>query len=474
MLFGLKLTIFSLVSLICASSILAAPADPLLVRQIPAEPKDDPFYTPPAGFASAKPGDVLASRQVIVAAFGLLPQPVSAYQLLYRTTSVNGSAIATVTTVFKPFGAKTDRFVSFATAEDSNGQQCKPSYTYRLGAQQESLIVSVENLILQLYLAQGYIVNSPDYEGPDEAFGPGRLAGHGVLDSMRAVKNFSKTLGFTVKNPAIVGVGYSGGAIATGWAAGLQPGYAPDLNVKGWAAGGVPANLTSVVGLIDGTVFAGFLPGAIQGLIEPSAYGATLQPFVDQYATADGKAALAYAKTHCAVDDLGNFAFQSVQSTKFQTLGDRLLYDPTVASVLKQCTMGVNAAERPRAPIFIYHSKPDEIIPYADTAALVQRWCAQGSSVKFLTYANGGHLSGEIYGAFDAAAYVNQAFAGQVATKGCTSSTTLNNILNPLALGAALEPILLGLINALGQVGQNDSNVINNLNTLKKSVPTSS
>jgi pimeloyl-ACP methyl ester carboxylesterase len=471
----MRLTLVSLFALFLAiSSTLAAPADPLFARQAPLEPKNDPFYTPPAGFASAKPGDVLASRPVAVAIFGLLPEPVTAYQLLYRTTAIDGSAIATVTTVFKPFGAKTDRFVNFGTAYDSNGQQCKPSYTYRLGAQQNSLIVSVENLIVQLYLAQGYIVNSPDYEGPDDAFGPGRVAGPGVLDSMRAVKNFSKTLGLTAANPAIVGVGYSGGAIATGWAAGLQPKYAPELNIKGWAAGGVPANLTSVVGLIDGTVFAGFLPAAIQGLTEPSAYKTQLQPVIDQYATANGKAALAYAKTHCAVDDLGKFSFQRVQSPTFQTLGDRLLYEPRVASVLGQCTMGVNATERPTAPIFVYHSKPDEIIPYADTASLVKRWCAQGSSVKFLTYANGGHISGEIYGAFDAAAYVNQAFAGTAATEGCTSSTTLNNILNPLALGAALEPILLGLINALGQAGTNDANIINDLNTLRQPVSTTS
>jgi hypothetical protein len=37
-------------------------------------------------------------------------------------------------------------------------------------------------------------------------------------------------------------VGYSGGAIATGWAAQLQPTYAPELAFVGAVAGGTPAD----------------------------------------------------------------------------------------------------------------------------------------------------------------------------------------------------------------------------------------
>ena len=40
----------------------------------------------------------------------------------------------------------------------------------------------------------GYIVVSPDYEGPDAAFPVGRLEGMGVLDSMRAVNNYADEL----------------------------------------------------------------------------------------------------------------------------------------------------------------------------------------------------------------------------------------------------------------------------------------
>lgn len=164
-------------------------------------PALDPFYDPPAGFASEEPGTILRNRPIASSFLGLVPNPVEAYQLLYRTTAIDGSAIAEVTTVFVPSNAKTDRFVSFQTAYDSANTICNPSYNYQLGAVQTDLITAIEMLILEIYLAEGYIVSSSDYEGPDAAFSAGRLSGTGVLDNMRAVSNFEK-LGLE-DNPAI-------------------------------------------------------------------------------------------------------------------------------------------------------------------------------------------------------------------------------------------------------------------------------
>lgn len=97
-----------------AFSLLLTLGLPIVKAQIPVTPTLDPFYNPPAGFESEAPGSILRTRTVNPSFLGLLPDlSVQAYQLLYRTTSINGSAIAGVTTVFKPFAAQTDRFVSF-------------------------------------------------------------------------------------------------------------------------------------------------------------------------------------------------------------------------------------------------------------------------------------------------------------------------------------------------------------------------
>jgi len=68
----------------------------------PLLPTDDPFYQPPPGFQHAEPGTVLRSREVELAFLGLIPQPVKATQLLYRTMDLNGQPEATVTTVIVP------------------------------------------------------------------------------------------------------------------------------------------------------------------------------------------------------------------------------------------------------------------------------------------------------------------------------------------------------------------------------------
>lgn len=434
-------------------------------------PLKDPFYDPPDGFESKEPGAILRQRKVTSALFGFIPNPVETHQLLYRTTAIDGSAIATVTTIFKPWFPMEDRFVSFHTAYDSSAPKCDPSYSYQLGNDQTDLIASVENLIIEVYLLKGYIVASPDYEGPDAAFGAGHIEGMGVLDNMRAVNNYKESLGIKSDNPMIAGVGYSGGAIATGWAAGLQPNYAPELNMKGWVQGGTPANLTGTLLYIDDTLFSGFIPAAIDGLLKPSAYGAQLGPLVDQIATDKGKAALQYASTHCAVGDLINFPEKSVLTTEFQSLGPALLYQSTVASVLAQNIMGVQKSETPTAPVFVYHATQDEIIPYANASTLVDSWCGYGADVKFTTFANGGHATTEIVALPDAVSFVEAAFDGSTPAK-CTTNTELKNSLNPFALGVELEPVLVALINALAQLGDMDQNVKQDVNVLAEPVKT--
>lgn len=450
----------------------ARPAGSISPRGLPKPPSSDPFYQPPAGFESQEPGTILRSRTISAAFLGLIPDPVEAYQLLYRTTAINGSAIATVTTIFKPLFPKTDRFVSFHTAYDSSATICNPSYNYQLGAPQTDMISSAEQFILQAYLLLGYIVASPDYEGPEAAFSPGHLEGMGVLDGMRAVSNFQDSLGLSSANPMIVGTGYSGGAIATGWAASLQPSYAPELDIKGWVQGGTPSNLTGTLLFIDDTLFSGFIPAAVAGLAMPSAYGAELAPLLNRILTPNGRTKLEYAKSHCAVADLIEFPEMSLFSTSIQTLGRGLLYNPTVHSILSQNTMAVNKDETPTAPVFVYHATQDEIIPYSNASTMVDSWCNYGADVKFTTYGNGGHATTEVIALTDAIQFVEAAFSGTT-DSGCSRNTELASILNPIALGVELEPILTMLLEVLATAGTADSNIKQNLNVLQDTVSSS-
>ena len=439
---------------------------------LPKNPSTDAFYQPPAGFESKAPGTILRTRTVDASFLGLVPDVgVETHQLLHRTTAINGSATTSVTTVFKPINAKLDRFVSFHTAYDGSATICDPSYNYQLGAEQADMISDVEMLLLQAFLISGYIVSSPDYEGPEAAFSVGRLEGMGVLDSMRAVTQFKDTLGLSTNEPKIVGYGYSGGAIATGWAASLHASYAPELPIQGWAQGGTPANLTGTLLYLDNTVFSGFLPASVVGLSKATAYGAVFQPLIQSIVTPYGQSVLDFAAANCGVEDLFDFPGQSILAPKFQSLGSNLLYDPTVVSILEQNTMGLHANETPSVPIYLYHAQKDEIIPYANATTLVDSWCQDGGSVVFTTFGNGGHFTTEILGFVGAFQFIEAAFAGTASVgKGCSRKTVLSNTLNPLALGVDLEPVLVDLLNALLQFGEGDANVINNIQTLNKTL----
>jgi pimeloyl-ACP methyl ester carboxylesterase len=332
------------------------------------------------------------------------------------------------------------------------------------------LIASLERFLIQIYLLLGYMVVSPDYEGPDSAFPVGRLEGKGVLDGMRAVNNFALELGLETANPMIVGTGYSGGAVATGWAAAMHPNYAPELNVVGWSMGGTPANLSGVVNQIDGTIFAGFLPSAIVGLSAPSTYGATLDPLIDSVVTEKGKAALAFSSRQCAVLSLLRFAGQDLQDFDIQSLGKELLHHPIVAEVLEDCIIGVDSAETPTVPTFVYHAIKDEIIPYTNASSMVDRWCDAGADVKFTTYAAGGHATTLVLALPAIFEFVDKAFAGTTGYSGCTTSTELTNTLDPLALGVDLEPILVNMVNGLILLGEVDENLLNNLGILAETI----
>lgn len=76
------------------------------------------------------------------------------------------------------------------------------------------------------------------------------MAGHAVLDSVRAAVG-TPHLGLDPAAPTIV-TGYSGGAIASGWAAQLAPKYAPELNLVGAVFGGVPADFEMLLETMNG------------------------------------------------------------------------------------------------------------------------------------------------------------------------------------------------------------------------------
>ncbi|UZJ55650.1 hypothetical protein CBS101457_004970 [Exobasidium rhododendri] len=400
----------------------------------------DSFYTPPSGYESAAPGTVLRTRTITPAIFMNIRALLllQTYQLLYRTTDLDGKPMVATTTVFVPGLAKKDQLIAHDSYTDSAALKCAPSYGFQEGSHQNNILIQGNLEIIQAYLLLGYTVVASDNEGPDSAFAAGRLNGMISLDGVRAALSFSPSkLG---KDTKIVGHGYSGGAIAAGWAASLASTYAKELNYVGWALGGMPADLAKFFINIDKTRTVGLFTGALAGLSAPSAYP-QLGKLLDEKLTPKGRAAIDSAKKECAIENIRHMANQSVLSTDFSSLGAALLEDQTVADILDQNKMGMKAEETPQAPVFLYHSNVDGTVPYETATSLAKTWCANGAKVQFNTYTDSNHQTMFIRPLRDILNYIESAFDG-TASKTCTEKTVAKT---PFALPLALQPIYANL-----------------------------
>ncbi|BCI88786.1 hypothetical protein NIIDMKKI_39920 [Mycobacterium kansasii] len=152
-----------------AAEWIGRPSHEELQRKVrPLLPCDDPFYQAPAGYQHAEPGTVLRSRDVELAFLGLIPQSITATQLLYRTTDMNGNPEATVTTVILPAEAapgQTCPLLSYQCAIDAITSRCFPSYALRRRAKGLGSLTQLELLLITAAVAEGWAVSVPDHEG---------------------------------------------------------------------------------------------------------------------------------------------------------------------------------------------------------------------------------------------------------------------------------------------------------------------
>lgn len=338
-------------------------------------PQQDAFYQPPSEteLSSVAPGTVLRYREISAKAYYAFSVKGKAWQLMYRSTDHRGRPVAMVGTVLVPVNAPASgrQLLVYNVAYDALTLRCAPSYEFVKGT-------ALEQALIQQALKQGLVVMSPDYEGLQSLWTVGLNSGQGVLDGARAAENFALA-GLDGANTPVAITGYSGGALASAWANELYRSYAPELNIKGVAAGGVPVDLGNVARKIDGKLFAGVYFGATAAL-------ARAYPEIDvQSLTNDkGKKALEKAADMClgqfltgAPDPLVAFAYQKM--SKLVTVPD-LLAVPEVKRVIAENRLGQRT---PGAPMYLYQGTLDELMPLADVDALVKTYCSAGVKLSY-------------------------------------------------------------------------------------------
>ncbi len=364
-------------------------------------PDADAFYTTPAGLEGQAPGTVLRSREVVVTGGGV-PIPARSWQILYRSNDSKGRPIPAVSTIIVPLTPYPGKrpVLSYQTAIDSLASQCNPSYTLRTGTEKElSAIAPV--------LESGWAVVVTDFEGPRYAYGAGLVAGRTTLDGLRGALRFEPAGLGGIDAP--VGMwGYSGGGQATAWALEQQPSYAPELNVKGVAAGGVPLDLEQVARQIDGGLFFGVYFAVSVGLDRE--FG---ELEIDSLLNKKGKALKEKIGKQCAGELVTGYPNQRMSD--YTTVPD-VLTVPRVRKVLEANRLG---KATPKAPLFIYHTVLDQLIPVAGPDALVAEYCREGATVFYQRDAAGEHVGYAVAGAPAAIAYLTARFADVPAPTNC-------------------------------------------------------
>ncbi|WP_207557161.1 lipase family protein [Paraburkholderia acidicola] len=356
-------------------------------------PGQDPFYqyTGSTPLADINPGTVLKTRTVPYHVLGF-PLPIKTTQLLYRSTGQLGQPTVNVTSVIQPaLSIGPQKLISYQSFYDSLSPNDEPSYAISGGLTLGGLIPNIETVLIAPFLLQGYSIVISDTEGQQADLVDGREYGMNTLDSLRATFN-SPAVGLA-GNTKVVLVGYSGGAIATEWAAELAPSYAPDVDrrIIGSSMGGVLVDPARNLRYINGSlVWAGIIPPALIGISR--AFNVDLTPYLNDH----GKALFGQMQKDSLLNVLAQYpglTWASIAKPEYPT-PEQI---PAYAKMMNDLTMGTGGT--PSAPMLIQQgtggdlvgtpgNQPgigagDGVMIAGDVRTLARDYCSRGVKVQY-------------------------------------------------------------------------------------------
>ncbi|AVZ38361.1 MULTISPECIES: lipase family protein [unclassified Dietzia] len=414
------------------SAVRAAPPEERTPERYLPSPSPDPWYhSPPAVDPGTAPGTILATRPVAIPPYNVRNFG-RGWQVLVQSTDSHDRPQQIVSTIIEPAtpwpGPGPRPLVSFNVTIDSLGLDCMPSYVlpHKFNFELPPF--------LQILADRGYGLVLTDFQGPRAAYGAGRANGRAVLDGIRAARAFTPA-----GDPAplfgesrVVQVGYSGGGIATGWAAQLQPVYAPELTgvLAGSSVGGVPADYSELFDTMDGTLASGLYRAAVLGL-------AREYPQLYSLLNDTGDVVAHQLRDACApintVGGLAPFPLSVLTDADPRT-------DPTVQEVMARNRLGradpahgADPREVPSGPVQVWHADAvvpmgpgpgssrgpgDTFVPEWTAHRLVDEWCAAGADVEYTPVA-GEHVTAAYTAVGPALDWVDARARGVPFTTGC-------------------------------------------------------
>ena len=393
-------------------------------------------YTGSTPLAQVPPGTVLKTRTLSYHVTGV-PLPVKVVQLVYRSAGALGQPDTNVTSVLEPpVSLGSPRAVSYQSFYDSLNPADEPSVQIAGGVTLGGFITDAESVVIAPLLLQGYTVIVPDTEGQTADFAAGPEYGINTLNSMRAATS-SPLTGLSASSP--IGMfGYSGGAIATDWAAQLAPSYAPDVNrqLVGAAEGGILVDPAHNLSYVSGSlVWAGVIPMSVIGIAR--GFHIDITPYLSSYGR------LLYSKLQNA--SIANVLGQYPGLT-FAQLAKPRYANPASIPVLVKVENELNAGSvgSPTIPMFMGQgangilegtpgNKPgigpgDGVMIAGDVRTLARDFCASGTAVDYTQYDALSHVTTFPVWAPAALLWLDSLFAGGQAPNDCSQIAPGNSL----------------------------------------------
>jgi hypothetical protein len=396
----------------------------------PPKPEQDPFYSydGSAPLRTIPPGTVLKTRTLAYHVAGL-PLPVRAVQLLYRTTGQTGRPEVNVTSVLEPpLGTNRSQVVAYQSFYDSLNPDDEPSYAIAGGLTPGGMIPHFEAGLFASELAAGRPVVVDDTEGQTADFSDGPEYGINTLDGIRAALSSPAA---AIPAAAKVGMlGYSGGAIATEWAAELAPSYAPDVDRRlvGAAFGGVLADPVHNLHYIDGSLeWAGVMPMGLIGIAR--AFHVDMRPYMSAY----GKQLFEKLQRASISEALGHYpglTWKQLAKPRYPTPESI----PVFVKIANRLIMGAHGT--PTVPLMIAQgergevegsqgTKPgigpgDGVMIAGDVRTLAREYCDRGLAVQYSEYELD-HIGTAAPWEAAAIPWLSERFAGAPAPQNCAS-----------------------------------------------------
>jgi Secretory lipase len=343
------------------------------------------FYQPPSPLEDGEPGEVLRAEPVDAYLVPGLRLRARAWRILYRSTSATGTPTAVSGTVLVPRGkARRARpLIGYAIGTHGIGDAAAPSRLLPRGLEWEAGMMAMA-------LARGWALAITDYEGlgtrGDHTYMVGRALGPNVLDAMRAAR-LLRPSDLPIDGPAAI-IGYSEGGAAAGWAAQLQPEYAPEVQLRGVVAGAAAADVETAGPSLDGSFFSFFI--AYGGIGYAAAYP-DLE--LDPYLTPGARAQIGALRDSSVFEAM-------LRGPRRMRAGD--LTDPNVLELpewkarLRENQLGTI---KPTAPVLLHHARRDQIVSFTQSINLRNDWQRLGADVRlYMTRGGFDHISGAVAG----------------------------------------------------------------------------